>query len=74
MASFTLIEFLRGCGLSEDHLTFVQSEMERVKSDHWMAGYMACVRHNKKRKRLIEERTQGSVKMFLDYLHDLTHR
>jgi hypothetical protein len=74
MGTFTIKEFLIGCQIPEEHVTFVMKHYEREKVNAWRAGYLECVKHEKKRKAIIDARHEGSVKRFLDFLHDITHR
>jgi hypothetical protein len=53
---------------------FIKKALMDVSSKSWIKGYMACVRHNKKRRILQLKRARSVVNAFLDHLHEITHK
>lgn len=70
----SLQDFLQSCKIPEEQIPFISKEITNRNVKAWMEGYMECNRHTKKRKKLLEDRSRHSVRRFLDYLSDLTHK
>jgi len=69
-----LQDFLHSYGIPEEQIPFISKEITNRNVKAWMDGYAECNKHTKKRKKLLEDRSRHSVRRFLDYLSDLTHK